>query len=170
MVGLTARGTNGHIDMPPLYCLQHVPFEGPAQIAVWARNRGHELKTVLVANGIPTTEILAAAGLVIMGGPMNVAEQDRYPWLDEEKALLRRFIETGKPMFGVCLGAQLLADALGAAVTRQTQREIGWLPIHFTEQARTALLPPEAPSDLEVLHWHGDTFALPAGLGLAMPS
>ncbi len=105
----------------------------------------------------------AADLLVIMGGPMGVADGDQYPWLKEEKAFLRQSIGSGRKVLGICLGAQLLAEALGAGVFRNPEKEIGWFPIQgVTGQ-------PEHPvgailaSAGEVFHWHGDTFDLPKG-------
>jgi GMP synthase (glutamine-hydrolysing) len=105
----------------------------------------------------------AADLLVVMGGPMGVADEDRYPWLKEEKAFLRQAVVSGQKVLGICLGAQLLAEALGATVFRNPEKEIGWFPI----QVETG--PSEHPvggilaSAGEVFHWHGDTFDLPTG-------
>ncbi len=145
-----------------LHCLQHVPFEGPAAIAAWAASRGHTLTCHHVYANDPWPVLESLDGLVVMGGPMNIDEHTRYPWLPAEKQFLRAAIAAGKRLVGVCLGAQLLADALGARVTQGQHKEIGWFPLTFTE-AGAALLGAEHPRQLEVLHWHGDSFALPTG-------
>ncbi len=143
-----------------LHYLQHVPFEGLGSIEHWAMANGVETScTRLFAD-----ELLPAIGdfdyLVVMGGPMNIYEENTYPWLVREKDFLKEAIAAGKPALGICLGAQLLADVLGAKVYRNKEKEIGWFPIRITEDAPAevrALFPP----NLEVMHWHGDTFDLP---------
>lgn len=88
-----------------------------------------------------------------MGGPMGVYEEEQYPWLTTEKKLIREAIAAGKPVLGICLGAQLIAAALGAKVYPNKEKEIGWYPVQFH--------PDLAPSPTTVFHWHGDTFDLP---------
>jgi len=102
--------------------------------------------------------------LVVMGGPMNVYEDDVHPWLVDEKAALDLAIASGKPVLGVCLGAQLIAERLGARVTRNEYSEIGWSDLHLSEAARApgAILEHMPPTS-RVFQWHGDTFALPEG-------
>jgi GMP synthase-like glutamine amidotransferase len=143
-----------------ILCLKHIAFEGPAAIAVWAQQRGHELQVENVFQNaqLPSPETFDA--LLIMGGPMNAYEDAKYPWLAKEKNYIRSAIAAGKHVIGICLGAQLIAHALGAPVTSGLEKEIGWFTIH-----RDADCPETAqlPDALRVLHWHGDTFALPQG-------
>jgi len=146
-----------------IHCFQHVPFEGPAAIARWASNRGHVLTATRLWQAAPPEPLADVDWLVIMGGPMNIHEHESYPWLVAEKAYIRRAIDAGKTVIGVCLGGQLLADALGAAVTRGEQREIGWYPIELTPQARASSLFGSVPNGCSVFHWHGDTFDIPRG-------
>jgi GMP synthase-like glutamine amidotransferase len=137
-----------------------VPFEGPAAFADWAGSHGHTLDCVeLYANQSPP-EVNRYDMLLVMGGPMNIYEESKYSWLAAEKAAIRAAIDAGKVVVGICLGAQLLADALGAEVRRGNEVEIGWLPIE-----RTAGCPGEIalPDSLRVYHWHGDTFEIPEG-------
>lgn len=143
--------------------LQHVAFEGPGAIEPLLRAAGHQLTTVRLDLGDALPELAAFDGLVVMGGPMGVADVDRYPWLESELALLRVATAAGKQILGICLGAQLIAVALGAAVTRNRWREIGWFPIERAPEAAANPLVALFPAKLTVFHWHGDTFALPFG-------
>jgi GMP synthase-like glutamine amidotransferase len=100
-------------------------------------------------------------GLIIMGGPMSVNDEAEYPWLSAEKRFARDVIEAGKPVLGVCLGAQLIASALGARVYRNAEKEIGWFPVEglASEDPAVYRFPPSALA----FHWHGETFDLPVG-------
>lgn len=100
--------------------------------------------------------------LIVMGGPMNVAEEDRYPFLIPEKTMIRRALELGKPYLGVCLGAQLLADALGAAVYAMDGKEIGFYELPLTEAASTDPLLYGLERKITVFQWHGQTFDVPS--------
>lgn len=141
-------------------CLQHVPFEGPAALADWARTRAHTLHRHRLYESAELPPIDDFDGLFIMGGPMNIYEDADYPWLTAEKAYIRTAIQSGGFVIGVCLGAQLIADALGSPVSRGPSPEIGWFPIH-----KAASCPQDIPlpDELTVLHWHGDQFDLPQG-------
>ncbi len=108
--------------------------------------------------------------LIVMGGPMNVDEHARYPWLSAEKALIATAIAKGKRVLGICLGAQLIAAALGAAVTRNANREVGWLELRLNDAGRSAPMFAGFPGRFVGFHWHGDTFAIPAGAQLLMSS
>jgi len=103
--------------------------------------------------------------LVVLGGPIGVYETEAYPWLEAEIAVIRERLGTRRPMIGACLGAQLIAAASGARVYPGT-REIGWGPVTPTEAGLRSPLAALADADWQVLHWHGDTFDLPAGAEL----
>jgi GMP synthase-like glutamine amidotransferase len=144
--------------------LEHVPFEGPGAIADWAAERGHTLVRLALYHGAAVPPSSSVDALVVMGGPMGTDDEDRYPFLLEEKRLLRACVEGGRPVLGVCLGAQLLAHALGAPVRAQGYREIGWFPLRWSAAARQVPGLADVPDESIVFHWHGDTFALPAGM------
>jgi GMP synthase-like glutamine amidotransferase len=102
-------------------------------------------------------------GVVSMGGPQSVYERAKYPWIAKELALLREAVDAKLPVLGVCLGAQLLAAALGAKVTKNPQKEIGWYPVMREPGADDDLLFDAFGQTETVFQWHGDTFALPKG-------
>jgi len=146
-----------------IHVLQHVPFEGPAAVGAWAESRGHALEaTRFFAEGrLPG--IADFDRLVVLGGPMNVYEEDIHPWLAREKQFIGEAVSAGKSVVGICLGAQLIAVVLGAKVRRNPHREIGWFPVTWTEQARRSPAFRDLPEQQATFHWHGDTFDLPEG-------
>jgi GMP synthase-like glutamine amidotransferase len=144
-----------------LHILQHDPEEGPGAIASWAAARGHVLQTTHVYRGEPLPDVGSGDLLVIMGGPMNIYQDRDHTWLRAERSFLERHIGEGGRALGICLGAQLLADALGGRVTQNPEVEIGWFPVRFTDEARALF--PFLPAAKEIVHWHGDTFELPVG-------
>ncbi|PIU32210.1 MAG: amidotransferase [Syntrophobacteraceae bacterium CG07_land_8_20_14_0_80_61_8] len=145
-----------------LLCLQHVEFEGPAGITRWAEARGHRLETLEVHRQPQWPGADACDWLIVMGGPMNIYQEDLYPWLGPEKAFIRRVITEGKTVLGICLGAQLIADALGSRVFAGAHKEIGWFPVELTEAGKKSRLFGFLPPSFTAFHWHGDTFEIPA--------
>ncbi len=146
----------------PMRVLKHVPFEGPDSISVWAKEKGLSLKCTNLYDGPAFPAADSFDSLVIMGGPMGVYEQQKYPWLEGELALIREAIRSGKKVLGICLGAQLIAGALGARVYPHTQKEIGWYEVEKVNGGRDPLFA-EFPERFVAFHWHGDTFDLPKG-------
>ncbi len=140
--------------------LQHVPFEGPGSIEPWLVAAGYRITATRFFASADLPDPGEIDLLIVMGGPMSVND-DRLPWLVPEKECIRRAIKAGKPVLGVCLGAQLIASAMGKAVYPNRVKEIGWLPIFGTAHEDEAIFsfPPQA----EVFHWHGETFDLPDG-------
>ncbi len=144
--------------------LQHVPYEGPGAVALAVRDAGADLIVVRLDRdeAVPVGDSVAdMCGLVVMGAPMGV--HDELPWLESERALLRAAVEVGLPVLGVCLGAQQLAAALGAAVTRGPVPECGVGEVHLTNEAIADPVFGPAPTPLPCVHWHEDTFVLPEG-------
>lgn len=144
-----------------LHVIQHVEFEGPAGIADWARERGHDLAVTRPDAGQPLPGPDGYDWLVVMGGPMSA--NDPLPWLAAEKRLIEGALESGKLVLGVCLGAQLLASALGAPVYRAVEKEIGWLPVRRSPGAGGSAFFEGLPERFTAYHWHGEMFDLPAG-------
>ncbi len=145
-----------------IHYLQHVPFEDPGSILVWAQENGHQLSKTLLYSDEPFPAQPDFDWLVVMGGPMNIYEEDKYPWLAGEKQFIKEAIDAGKVVMGFCLGAQLIAGVLGGKVTKNACPEIGWLPVRFREAARKSPLFSFFPPEPVVFQWHGDTFsALP---------
>jgi len=148
------------------HIIQHVAFEHGGVIAEALRARGHTLQVFQagVDDLLPIADHPADL-LLVLGGPIGVYETEAYPWLEQEIALIRARIAAKGKVIGVCLGAQLIARACGARVYPGT-REIGWAPIVPTAIGRASALAELATANWEVLHWHGDTFDLPAGAEL----
>jgi GMP synthase (glutamine-hydrolysing) len=141
-----------------LHWLQHVPFEELGFIQTWAENRVAEITCTRLYNGEPLPEIDAFDLLIVMGGPMGIYDYELHPWLIPEKEFIRATLDIGTPVLGICLGAQLMADVLGANVYPGPQKEIGWFPVLRDPEA-----PELIPDELTVFHWHGDTFEIPDG-------
>ncbi len=146
-----------------LLSLEHVPFEDAANIAVWAKQRGHQIVSWPLYRETSRPVLADFDWLVIMGGPMNVDEEEHYPWLAWEKDLIRQAIAAGKIVLGICLGAQLIAAALGAQVRANPVKEIGWFPVQLTPSGMASPVFAGFSREFVAFHWHGDTFDLPPG-------
>lgn len=143
------------------HVLQHVVFEGPGHIADWLSAQGAEVTTTAWYSGDRALPDLDDIDLLLcLGGPMSVHDNEQYPWLADERAYLQEAIARGVPTLGICLGAQQMALCMGADVTKNPVREIGWYPLVATDAAADV---PAVWDDLCVLHWHSETFSLPAG-------
>lgn len=145
--------------------VHHVAHEGLAAFAGPLAARGYTIERVRADDpGFETIDLLEPELLVLLGGPMAVYERDRNPWIDGELARIAMRIMAGGPTLGVCLGAQLIAAALGAAVAPGPVREIGFAPMALTDAGRRS--PLAALAGVPILHWHGDGFAVPSGATL----
>jgi GMP synthase (glutamine-hydrolysing) len=147
----------------PLLVLQHIACEPPAAYEDELRAWGLELHRVEVDEGEPLPDWRAFGGIVAMGGPMGAYEDERLPWLTDEKRLIAAAVRAGTPYWGVCLGAQLLASALGARVFPGPEAEVGVLPVHPTPAAAADPVFGVAPAEFHALQWHTDTWELPTG-------
>jgi GMP synthase-like glutamine amidotransferase len=139
--------------------LQHVPFEGLGSIEPWLKRSGYEISRTPFFESTELPDMNAFGLLIVMGGPMSVNDESRFPWLLREKQFIRLAIEQRKPVLGVCLGAQLIANAMGARVYRNRFKEIGWFPVQGvpTDDRSVFSFPPA----IHAFHWHGETFDLP---------
>ncbi len=143
-----------------VHVLQHTSFEGLGNIAGWLEEQNASISHTRLyeTQGFPSLDQVDL--LIILGGPMSVNDEERLPWLKAEKLYIADAIRCNKPVLGICLGAQLIASALGARVYPAPSRELGWFPVFGQPH-------PDAdfsfPPSIDVFHWHGETFDLPPG-------
>ncbi|HEX9296386.1 MAG TPA: gamma-glutamyl-gamma-aminobutyrate hydrolase family protein [Polyangiaceae bacterium] len=144
--------------------VQHVAHETPGLVEPALRAKDIERRFVRPFAGDRVPEDAAdAVGLVVLGGPMGVYESERYPHLRDEMRLIERTLRAGCPVLGICLGSQLLAHVLGAAVTKGQRKEVGWHRVTLGEAALSDPLFKTVESSFVAFHWHGDRFDLPKG-------
>jgi len=146
-----------------IHYIQHVEFETPANILKWANEKGHEITGTHLYKGENLPDLDQFDFLVVMGGPMGIYDEEEYPWLKKEKEFIKKAIENDKLVLGICLGAQLIADVLGAKVYKNKEKEIGWFPVELTEKAKNSKIFNDFPEQFTAFHWHGDTFDIPKG-------
>ncbi|MBN2591464.1 MAG: type 1 glutamine amidotransferase [Sedimentisphaerales bacterium] len=144
-----------------VHYLQHVPFEDSANIGNWAKANEHSLTKTEIYKGQPYPDISDIDMLAIMGGPMNIFQYRDYPWLKNEKVFIEKAIEKGIKVIGICLGAQLIADVLGARVTQNPYVEIGWHEVTLTKAGTSSNILQDFTKTFTAFHWHGDTFEIP---------
>lgn len=144
------------------HSLQHVPFEDVGSLLTDIQAKGHSLSTTHWYKGDQAPDLETFDALIVMGGPMGIYDEDQHPWLAAEKELIHKAIAANKKVLGICLGAQLIACVLGAQVTRNAHREIGWFPLQIDESAKEHPVAKILSTCENVFHWHGDTFAIPA--------
>lgn len=151
-----------------IHWFQHMPFEGLGCIEDWVKRENHQLSCTRFYANDPLPSLDDFDWLIIMGGPMGIYDEDKYPWLDAEKEFIRLAITDRKMVLGICLGSQLLSDALGGRVRPGKNKEIGWFPVTKTETGRSSAILKSMPDEMNVFHWHGDQFEIPDGChGLA---
>ncbi len=141
--------------------LYHEPYERPGYILDWIVTRKHALSefNLYETHMLPSPDNFDL--LLIMGGSMSVNNETEFPWLRAEKELVRKSADSGKAVFGICLGAQVIASALGAKVYANRHKEIGWFPVAISTHPDITRLFSGAPGEVTVFHWHGETFDLP---------
>ncbi len=149
--------------------LKNIEIEGPGTLGIFLEKKGFFSRTLELSRGEPIPEDLQNIELaVILGGPMNVYEEKKFPFLKEETAFIQKLIDHGVPTLGLCLGAQLIAKAAGAKVYRSPVEEIGFKSLSLTEAGRKDPLFKGAAGKANYFEWHGDTFDLPEGAELLL--
>ena len=145
-----------------IHCLQHVPFETPGTIAEWALENNHSINyTYFFEEAFTLPALTDFDVLLIIGGFMNVEEENAFPWLKQEKLFIKNAIDAGKKIIAICLGSQLVANVLGCKVYKGKEKEIGFFPVTFSVEALRNPLFSHFSKSYTLFHWHGDTFDLP---------
>ena len=157
--------------MTRVLIVEHAEAEGPGTLGDFLRDVAADIRTIRVFKGDPLPDDIGGFdALVSMGGPMNVYEEGRYPFLREETEFLRRVIDANIPTLGICLGAQLIAKACYAPVIKASHREIGWRSVSLTNAGSKDILFEGIPGTIQVFQWHEDTFDVPYGGTLLVTS
>jgi GMP synthase (glutamine-hydrolysing) len=143
--------------------IKHINIEGPGLIEYSLRQEKIPYQILNLTPGIRLPNLEKVTHIVLLGGPMNVYEEDRYPFLKDEDLFIKEAIQRGKTMLGICLGAQLIAKALGAKVSKAPVKEIGWYDVSLTEIGSQDPLFSNLPKTFSVFQWHEDTFEIPKG-------
>jgi GMP synthase (glutamine-hydrolysing) len=141
--------------------IKHVDIEGPGLIEFCLKQREIPFKILCLGTDDLPPKPDGFTHIVLLGGPMNVYEEDRYPFLRGEDLFIKEAIQRGKHILGICLGAQLIAKALGAKVTKAPSKEIGWYDVSLTEEGCRDPLFTSLPKTFPVFQWHEDTFEIP---------
>jgi len=141
--------------------IKHVDIEGPGLIEHCLKQRAIPYRVICLETGEPLPKPGGFTHIVLLGGPMNVYEEDRYPFLKTEDLFIKEAIQRGKHILGICLGAQLIAKSLGARVTKSPVKEIGWCEVSLTEEGLKDPLFAPLPKAFPVFQWHEDTFEIP---------
>jgi GMP synthase (glutamine-hydrolysing) len=150
-----------------IHCFQHVPFETPAIILEWIECHDHAIRyTYFFEKSHTLPAVTEFDCLLVMGGPMNVDEEEKFPWLKEEKKIIKETIDANKKVMGICFGSQLIAAVLNKKIYKASEKEIGFFPVTFTHTALQHSLFNHFLKNYPVFHWHGDTFDLPEGAEL----
>jgi len=141
--------------------IKHVEIEGPGLIEDCLRQQRITYQILSLEPSLPLPKLDNLSHIVILGGPMNVYEEYRYPFLKDEDLFIKEAIQRGKSVLGICLGAQLIAKALGAKVFKAPIKEIGWYDVSLTKIGSEDPLFSNLPKTFPVFQWHEDTFEIP---------
>ena len=147
--------------------IRHLAFEDLASFASVLLAHGYQINYIeaadfaLVPDDMLQLDALSDELLIILGGPISVNDKAMFPFIDAELSLLKKRIAADKPTLGICLGAQLIASALGADIYPGNEKEIGWYPLNITEAGKHSALRYLGAEHCSMLHWHGETFDLP---------
>jgi GMP synthase-like glutamine amidotransferase len=145
-----------------IHFFQHVPFENPGMICDWMNEKNHITDyTLFFEKKFQIPRIENIDWLIVMGGPMSLHDEEKFPWLKAEKDFIKKCIDANKTVIGICLGSQLIAEVLGAKIFKNAFTEIGIMPVEWTAEAQTNFLFNHFPKNQNVFHWHGETFDLP---------
>ncbi len=144
--------------------VKHIDIEGPGTLGDFLKAQGEAFTIVELGAGekLPL-DPTAFKAVVVLGGPMNVDEEDKYPWLKAENDFIQKTLKAQVPFLGICLGSQLLAKAAGAKVVKSLVKEIGWYTIDLTEAGKQDPLFKDFSETEPIYHWHGDMFHIPSG-------
>jgi GMP synthase (glutamine-hydrolysing) len=159
------RGDDGgeeSIEATSWLVLRHTPVEGLGLLGNVLRDQGvhHRYLDLPRGEALPR-DLRGLGGLIVLGGPMGAYEAERYPFIAAETRFIEKALTAGRPVLGICLGAQLIAQALGARVYPGERREVGWAPVELTADGREDPLFAGTDAELRVFHFHGDTYELP---------
>lgn len=146
-----------------IHVLQHSFINTLGTIEEYAKIKNHSIESTRFYEIRSPHAIDSFDLLIIMGGPMGIYDYKENPWLRDEKDFIKQVLEAGKPVLGICLGAQMLADILGARVYKNRYMEIGWFPVRAAVHKKEIDFLKGMPDDIIVFHWHAQTFDLPAG-------
>jgi GMP synthase-like glutamine amidotransferase len=144
-----------------IHWFQHIAYEDLGCIEPWCKQKGHSVSLTKFYDHPVIPDISEIDWLIVMGGPMNIYDNDKYPWLAQEMSFILKAIKSGKTVLGICLGSQLIASALGSTVYKNPEKEIGWFDVMLTEKGISSTLLKDMQTATRVFHWHGDTFDLP---------
>ena len=151
-----------NVGMAKIWVMQHHSVENLGSIADALEGAALAWQYVRTFEGQPVPkDMKGAGGLILMGGPQGVYEEDQYPFIKDEMRLIESALKEDRPVLGVCLGSQLLASALGAKVYKGAHREIGWHQVKLSDDAKSDRLLKGVPDQFTAFHWHGDVFDLP---------